>query len=298
MTRSPRERIVRFGDRQGLAGILSSPREVGPGTPYVVLVNSGIVHRVGPNRLYVDIARALVVHGYPVLRFDLSGLGDSEAFGGGASLSESAVSDIRAALDFLQTTRASDSFIVGGLCSGANYSMLATFADPRIVGAILIDPAVARTRHSEIVHFGRRLRHAATLGALLTLRHPIWRRSLGRLRSLAIVNAARGQSGQRVEPDGNQHSPQEIRVHLQQVVDRGVQLMLVFTGGVNQNYNYREQLFDLLPGFDFRQQLRLEFIPETDHTISDGESRRRLLRDLGEWIATTFPAARSYRERA
>jgi pimeloyl-ACP methyl ester carboxylesterase len=263
-----------------------------------VLVNSGIVHRVGPNRLYVDIARALVAHGYPVLRFDLSGLGDSEALSSGASLSESAVADIRCALDFLQSTRESTSFIVGGLCSGANYSMLASFVDPRIVGALLIDPAVARTRHSEIVHFGRRLRHAATWGALLTLRHPIWRRSLGRLRSLAIVNAARGQSGLRNEPEGSQQSPHEVRAQLQQVVNRGMQLMLVFTGGVNQNYNYREQLFDLLPGFDFRQQLRLEFIPETDHTISDGQSRSRLLRDVGEWVTTAFPTAPSHRESA
>jgi dienelactone hydrolase len=292
VTAAIRERVVRFGPQQSLAGILTAPREARHEAPHVVLVNAGIVHRVGPNRLYVEIARRLAALGYPVLRFDLSGLGDSDAIAEGASLSESAVTDIRTALDFLESSRKAASFILCGLCSGANHSMLATFVDARVAGALLIDPTTTRTRRSELVHIGRRLRHVATWGALLTLRHPAWRRSLGRLRSRAVVQAANGQSAQHALPDA-QHAaqPQEIRASLQHVIDRGVHLMLVFTGGVNHVYNYREQLFDLLPGLDFREQLRLEFMPETDHTVSDMASRARLLEAIGEWTVDAFPAA-------
>ena len=297
MTRAPRERIVRFGVRQGLAGVLSTPREVREDTPHVILVNSGIVHRVGPSRLYVDIARALVAQGYPVLRFDLSGLGDSEAISAGASLSQSAVSNIRTAIDMLESTGKSTSFVVAGLCSGANYSMLSAFVDTRVVGAMLIDPTVARTPRSEIIHLARRLRHTATWGALLTLRHPVWRRSLGRLRSLAVAHAASGQSEQRVQPDAPL-APEDIRASLTQVIGRGVQLMLVFTGGVNHVYNYRNQLFDLLPGLDFRDQLRLEFMPQTDHTVSDAQSRADLLQAMGDWMGTAFPNGKTVRETA
>ena len=287
MTAPVRETIVRFGPQQYLAGIISTPSQVASDAPHVVLVNSGIVHRVGPSRLYVEIARVLAAQGYPVLRFDLSGIGDSETTSSGASLIESAQSDIRSALDFLQTSRRLSSFVLCGLCSGANDSVLAAFSDPRVVGAILIDPSVHRTRRSVLLHFGRRLRHPATWRLLLTLRHPLFRRSLGPWRGMAAVNA-RSQSEQRSELSGR--TTREIASELQRIIDRGVQLMLVFTGGINEQYNYRDQLFDLLPGVDFRQQLQLEFMPHTDHTISDIGSRSSLLAAMAAWMVRSFPA--------
>ena len=78
---------------------------------------------------------------------------------------------------------------------------------------------------------------------------------------------------------------------LERILDRGVCLMLVFTGGVNHVYNYRNQLFDLLPGMDFRGQLRLEYMPYTDHTVSDGPGRQELLVAVREWLAKAFPGA-------
>ena len=298
MTRGVRERIVRFDVRQGLVGILSTTRDARERAPCVVLVNAGIVHRVGPNRLYVDIARTLAAQGYTVLRFDLSGLCDSEVAPGGVSLNESAIADVKAAMEYLERSRKATTFLIGGLCSGANYSMLASFADARVVGVLMIDPTVARTRYSKLVHLGRRLRHAATWSALLTLRHPIWRRSIGRLRNLAVVRAANAQSGHQAPMEPGQHDSTEVRALLEQVIARGVQLMMVFTGGVNHVYNYRNQLFDLLPGFDFGQQLRLEYMPETDHSVSDGASRAKLMQSIGEWMAESFVSPVAYKEEA
>ena len=286
MTPALRERAVRFGPRQNLAGILATPRDARLSGPCVIVINAGIVHHVGPNRLYVDIARSLAAQGYTVLRFDLSGLGDSEASNGGSSLSKAALADIKAAFEFLEATRGNSSFIMCGLCSGANHSMLATISDTRVIGALLIDPTVSRSRRSQALHLRRRFLHAATWGALLTLRHPMLPRAFSRQRGLALAEAAQGHAERQ---EVSRASPEQIRVAFEQVIDRGVQLMLVFTGGVNHVYNYREQLFDLLPGLDFRHQLKLDFMPETDHTISDGESRSKLLRSVGDWMARCFP---------
>ncbi len=290
MTPALRERAVRFGPRQGLAGILSTPRDTRLSGPCVVIINAGIVHHVGPNRLYVDLARSLAAQGYPVLRFDLSGLGDSEAVSGSSSLAKAAVSDVKAAFDFLEQTRGYSAFIVCGLCSGANHSMLTTFSDTRVIGALLIDPTVGRSRRSQVLHLGRRFLHAATWGALITLRHPMLPRALGRQRSLALAQAAQGHAERQ---ETSQATPEQIQLAFEQVIARGVQLMLVFTGGVNHVYNYKTQLFDLLPGLDFRHQLKLEFMPETDHTISDSESRSKLLRAVGDWMARCFPVLES-----
>lgn len=296
---SPRERVVRFGVGQGLAGILSAPRDARADVPTIVFVNAGVVHRVGPNRLYVDTARALSALGYTVLRFDLAGIGDSEAGAGGASLTEAAVADVQAAIDFLARTRKATSFVLFGLCSGANYSLLTTFADPRIVGVMLIDPTTTRTRRGEMIHLARRLRHAATWGALLTLRHPAFRRSLGRMRNVSVLRnvsmlqIAERESVARAQLEVQGPSRAEARASLQKLVDRGTQLMMVFTGGVNHVYNYREQLFDLLPGFDFKSQLRLEYMPYTDHTVSDVASRAELIAAVGEWMTRCFPGGES-----
>jgi pimeloyl-ACP methyl ester carboxylesterase len=292
-----RERIVRFGAQGSLSGIISTPRDGCDGAVHVVLVNAGVVHRVGPNRLYVDIARALASHGFPVLRFDLSGLGDSHAVTSIGSLSESVVADVRTAFDFLAESRRATSFVICGLCSGANYSMLTAFADARVVGTILIDPTVSRTWRSTIIHHARRLRHPATWGKVVRLQHPIFRKSLRRLRSLTAAQIAQGQSEQHVDrvapPDAA-----IVRTLLQQAVDRGLHILVVFTGGVNQQYNYRNQLFDLLPGLDFRGHLHLEFMPFTDHSVSDGSSRVALLGVLAAWMATRFPMSTQSQESA
>lgn len=289
--RDIRERVVRFGAEDGLAGILTTHRTAIEGLPFVVLVNAGIVHRVGPDRLYVDLARSLALQGYKVLRFDLAGLGDSEAMPGTLSLEESAVHDILTAMNHLAATRGATRFVLGGLCSGANYSLLASFRDARVVGALLIDPTVGRTRRSMAVHIARRLFNLSTLRDLLTFRHSVYRHGLGGPRSVAVAQAAAGQRGQRTErPAQPAHLNAYILASMNDVIARGIQLMMVFTGGVNHVYNYERQLYDLLPGIDFRNQLRLIYMPDTDHTVSDTAGRRRLMDAASDWMPSVVPS--------
>ena len=75
-----REKAIRMGDDSSLVGIVTGPA---PGTddqgkPAFVMLNSGILHRVGSCRLNVRMARALSAHGFTSLRFDFSGVGDRD----------------------------------------------------------------------------------------------------------------------------------------------------------------------------------------------------------------------------
>jgi hypothetical protein len=106
---------------------------------------------------------------------------------------------------------------------------------------------------------------------------------------VSVAQAAEGQSGQRANVDSTDMGEAAVRQALEAMIDRGVHMMLVFTGGVNHVYNYYGQLFDLLPGLDFRKQLRLEYMPETDHTVSDAAGRGKLLASVGEWLRQSFP---------
>ena len=72
-----KEHAIVFGREATSVGIVTEPaaKHTSPSLPAVVILNSGVIHRVGPNRIYVALARDLAALGFPVLRFDLSGIG-------------------------------------------------------------------------------------------------------------------------------------------------------------------------------------------------------------------------------
>ena len=53
-----KESVVTFGNAGTRVGVLTEPKTLNNG-PAVVFLNSGIVHHVGPNRIYVETARRL-----------------------------------------------------------------------------------------------------------------------------------------------------------------------------------------------------------------------------------------------
>ncbi len=278
------ERVLRFGPDNRLTGILTLPVSELAGVPHVILVSAGIVHRVGPDRLYVDLARAFAAMGYPVLRFDLAGLGYSRPATGTLSLDELVLDDIAAATDLLTESYQATAFIMCGLCSGANFSIAAALHDPRIAGLILIDPTVARTWKGSLIHLARRLMHPKTLIDLLLLRHPVFHRPVYGGRSSEVVEAASSQVGGRAPLEIPKELRRRFSMSIRGLVDRNLSILMVFTGGVNHVYNYRTQIFDLLPEIDFRDLLQVEFMPSADHTVSDVPNREKLVRTVGDWL--------------
>jgi pimeloyl-ACP methyl ester carboxylesterase len=135
------EDAVLLGRSKSLVGIVNMP-PVGPRSqkrPGVILLNSGIIHRVGPNRLYVKLARRLAQTGAVVLRFDLSSIGDSMVRADNLPFSKSAVQETIDAMDYLTDTYGLDHFVLIGICTGAVVSYDTALVDERVVGALLIN---------------------------------------------------------------------------------------------------------------------------------------------------------------
>src|SRR5689334_9891890 len=72
------EHAVSFGHSGHLSGILCEAKTPRARAPAALMWNVGIHHRIGTFRVWVDLARRLAEEGFTSLRFDLSGMGDSD----------------------------------------------------------------------------------------------------------------------------------------------------------------------------------------------------------------------------
>lgn len=125
-------------------GILSAPDPPARNSsPAVALLNMGLDRHTGPSRLWVDLARDWAAHGTRVLRFDLSGIGDSPPHRGRPReivYPAEAIDDITEAVRFLSPDDPSRVLLVG-VCSGAYHAAEAgTELGSRAV--FLINPAM------------------------------------------------------------------------------------------------------------------------------------------------------------
>jgi hypothetical protein len=285
-----RERTVEFGPESRLRGIVTVP--AGASTPWtapaVVILNAGVIHRVGPNRLSVRIARGVAELGIPALRFDLSGLGDSLPRKDARPLDESVALDVDAAFAFLAETYGAKQFVTLGLCSGGREAFRAAYRDPRVAGAVMIDPWGYRTAGFYLRHYGRRL-----------LRLESWRGALGgRNRYLDAIRMRLNRQPQPPPPAvsvpdmaicGLPEFPPTVRLReaVGEVLERGTHLMFVYTSGMPAYYNYESQLRDMIPGQFGHPGLRYAYIAKSDHTFSSEDHRRALLSHMQQWLTET-----------
>ena len=135
------ESIALLGAEHTLVGTLTHPAEnVEASDLGVVILGAGMVHRAGPHRLHVRIARRLAAEGFRVARFDFSGVGDSPVRRDNLPLEQAAVSETREVLDQLARLWGVERFVLMGICSGASVSFVSMTEDPRVAGAALINP--------------------------------------------------------------------------------------------------------------------------------------------------------------
>lgn len=134
-----KEEAVVFGPSKSLIGVISEPDEHSEERTGILLLNSGIVHRVGANRLYVKIARSVATLGFTSIRFDFSGVGDSGIRHDLLPRLESKISETQDAMNVLASTRGINRFILMGICSGAVDSYRTALVDTRVVGMMLIN---------------------------------------------------------------------------------------------------------------------------------------------------------------
>lgn len=137
-----------------MLGVVSRPEL--PVETGVIVIVGGPQYRVGSHRQFVLLSRALAAAGYPVMRFDYQGMGDSQ---GEQRDFESVSPDIASAIDaLLKQAPTVKNAVLWGLCDGASAALLYCHEmhDPRVSGLCLLNPWVrseASLAKTQVKHY-------------------------------------------------------------------------------------------------------------------------------------------------
>ena len=283
------ELAVHFGRSASLLGILSRPPSKTPiRKPAVVVLNTGIAHRIGHHRMYVKMARELAALGHLVFRFDFSGIGDSAPRGDILNPIEAHQADVSEALDWLTASCGVDEVILIGLCAGAEIALRYGHSDKRVIGLVLLDPTIPPTARFYAHYIGRRLIELRSWWSFVCGRGRIWEE---------LSERARSAFGATTSSQSAITADQKIRSELEQLYlksfERKLNVLIVVTGGVLEGrQSYREQLFDAFPNVPLKGWVSLEYHKDADHTFTSEEARAALHELVLGWIKA-FPITRN-----
>ncbi len=301
LTASVRETAVHISSGASpLFGILTRQDATGP-QPAVLMLNSGSVHHVGPNRLWVQLARRWAARGITVLRLDISGIADSPPRPGAEEnivYSSQAVSDIAAALTYLRQQAGVTESLVMGLCSGGYHALKAAMAVQDVTSALMVNPLTyywkEGTEMSDLKDYEVKGLASKFRSQLFTTRS--WKKLvLGKVDVGIVAQVAQRRLLGFIAPHALT-AARALRIPFRNDLARD--LARATKKGVRLKFVFAENA----PGFDLlvkqgggaihrlveRQQATLDFVADADHTFTRIVARERLValleaRVLGEF---------------
>lgn len=275
------EHAVVFGPNDALVGILNDPADRRPDAPVVLFTNAGVLPRQGPHRINVSVARALAKEGIPSLRFDLSGHGDSLSIANTAGIRPQSVLDLKSAMDLVQRQIGISRFYVFGVCSSAVNAYDIALADERVAGILMFDGFWYRSRWTTAI---RNVKRAVNAN---------WRQRITAVRRRLVPGGLRDAAAAAPLPAGDAlvidtatfgNPPLATFADaMQRLVDRGVNVFLVYGGSVIDQYSYAGQFRDVFGAYPFSSRVRCEFHPDVDHTFITRHAQSRMIDVIRSW---------------
>uniref|UniRef100_UPI003569293C serine aminopeptidase domain-containing protein n=1 Tax=Novipirellula sp. TaxID=2795430 RepID=UPI003569293C len=265
---------VVFGRYEHLLGVWQASTATQQSDTAAILVTPGMLHHVGPFRMYVDVANDLARRGIASLRFDISGIGESFGVGVGGRSIDRAADEISQAIDWIFENTKMQKIVLFGLCSGADDSLHAAVRDDRVTAVVPMDGCGYRTP----AYYWHRFRghHLHRL-----LRPRKWWEVTQRLLGQSSTAPRSLQQGD----DIREFPSRETAVaELSKLADRKTRLHFVYTGGVGMYYSYAQQFYDMFPELEGRDEVSMCFHPAMDHVAYLCEDRAALVEHIGSQI--------------
>ncbi len=273
------EKIIKFGPEKNMLGIVSVPDDSAmleqlADTPAILLLNSGLIHKVGPYRMSVELARKLARAGYVVFRFDLPGIGDSTGYKTTEGYKNRTVNEISSAMDSITKRYNKKNFISIGLCTGAMNSHVIASSDIRVQGAIMLDAYSYPTMKFLVRRYAGKLHRIFHPETILRVFNGIFNKT-----------DCKYQSGVKEGIDYWQQPPKsEIQNDLALMMSRDVKLLYIYSGGVSEVYNYEKQFEETFSSVDFKGNLNVRYLEKVDHTYTLQSDRDDMLGIIEQWI--------------
>jgi pimeloyl-ACP methyl ester carboxylesterase len=263
-----------------LLGMLDRP---GPGRPEravgVLMLNSDDGCRLGPHRLWVRLAAALCERGFPCLRFDYRGCGDSEG-PDESPTADVALADALAAASLLQDRTGVRAIVLVGICYGAEVALLAGECLDSAVGVVACSTGRYVTAAGYEESLADAWRYVQGYGRKL-LSRDAWRRILtGRVHAAVVV----GGLWRRLSPEHCRRDRQGAEAAQVRAAGQGRRVPSLFI------YGTADPLTDKhMPGYQDeadgqRLDRRFHVVAGADHNYSSLPWSNELIREVVAFV--------------
>lgn len=272
-----------------LIGILHKPLHPKK-TAIVIVPAGGPQYRVGCARQIILWSRRLAQEGYPVLRFDYRGFGDSSGeFEGFEHIDD----DIESAIQKLSTEIADiDSIVLWGECNAASAIMMYAWREPRIKALIMQNPWV----RNEMTQARTYIKHYYLMRIM---QKSFWQKlvkfQFNPFKSLTSLldlwQSAKGGKQIRNDEDVFENLA-SFQDKMREGLERFNGKILLFMSG----YSLIGKEFDELVSVSEQWQtilaqkdLTRSDQPDADHTFSRAQDREKLVVDAVQWLSQMNP---------
>ena len=308
------EEPVLWGTQLPAFGILTRPYvNCRRGRTVILLLNVGANHHIGPNRMYVELARQLAAQGFPVFRLDVPGMGDSArdvASARGQIYSASSVQHIHETISYLETRLDAEHFVLIGLCSGAYMAYQVASHNPRVSTQILINPQTFDWKEGDSLEVLTRANFKPTHVYLTGLNDAdVWKRLLHR--QINVGGIAETLWKRLMTRGGDalksllslllRQKPFEtpVRQTFRRIADRGTDTLFIFAAedvgievtaqnlGTNPEKLFRRNNTRKSRGM---KNLRIEMVEEADHTFTQKAARETMLTLIVQHLDQRYPS--------
>ena len=279
-----------FGPDGRLVGVLTPPAGTAPRDTAVLLLNAGVVHRVGPQRLWVTLARRLAESGFTVLRFDHAGLGDSPHRDDGLPWDQSSLADVDDALRWVEQSTPCRRFALLGLCAGTLTAFRAAQRDPRVnalvlLTALLEDPA---TVPEEVVAEAMDRRVGRSYVTQKTTSGESWKRLLtGQVSAGRVIRTIGRTAFAPARPAELRPGTAEAVAGLERLLRRDTSISFLFAEPTTVLEYFRMTIEPRLAELRAMGRLDVTVLKGSDHTFTTRRDQARVIDAIASGLEQT-----------
>jgi len=266
-----KEEALKFGEHDQALAIATFPTVLPKSCPILVIFNAGLLSKSEPFRMNVLAARACAKKGYIAVRIDLSGKGDTPTREG-LSNRESVNKDWAALEKSLCSRFGKRTFILMGLCSGADNAIKIAAQSNGVRGLILLDPKIPqdtgymyRHWHQKVTSPQKWLNISSTLS--------------NRVRDLFSKN----KDDINVNELRDLPTEEELNIVCKKMAENNGRVLSFFTSFALPYYNKKGQFVSVANTPNFECFCDEYWWPHIDHVYSVQSHREQLINTIECW---------------